>query len=141
MIPSSNSEMSCSPATMRAMVRLYCRSLHGGDIGLCRECEELMRYATLRIDRCVFGEDKPTCARCPIHCYKPARREMAREVMRYAGPRMAWRHPWLSLLHVMDKLRRVEQVVELLDKAARNLDTELASQPGRSASKAPSVPR
>jgi hypothetical protein len=28
--------------------------------------------------------------------------------MRYAGPRMAWRHPWLSLAHVLDKLRRVE---------------------------------
>jgi hypothetical protein len=23
--------------------------------------------------------------------------------MRYAGPRMIWRHPWLALMHVVDK--------------------------------------
>jgi hypothetical protein len=32
--------------------------------------------------------------------------------MRYAGPRMALRHPWLSLLHVLDKLRHVEHPME-----------------------------
>jgi Nitrous oxide-stimulated promoter len=26
-----------------------------------------------------------------------------REVMRYAGPRMILRHPWLALMHVVDK--------------------------------------
>lgn len=28
--------------------------------------------------------------------------------MRYAGPRMTYRHPWLSLMHLVDKLRNVE---------------------------------
>jgi hypothetical protein len=28
--------------------------------------------------------------------------------MRYAGPRMLLRHPWLSLTHFADKARRVE---------------------------------
>jgi hypothetical protein len=28
--------------------------------------------------------------------------------MRYAGPRMVLRHPWLSLTHFLDKARRVE---------------------------------
>lgn len=93
-------------ATMRAMVHLYCRSLHDGDFGLCRECEELMQYATRRIDRCVFGEDKPTCARCTVHCYNTAMRERVRDVMRYAGPRMIWRHPLLALAHVFDKRRK-----------------------------------
>ena len=92
-------------ATMRAMVRIYCRSLHGAEIGLCPDCDELMRYATRRIDRCVFGEDKPTCARCTVHCYNKAMRERVREVMRYAGPRMIWRHPLLALAHVLDKRR------------------------------------
>jgi hypothetical protein len=30
-------------------------------------------------------------------------REKVKEVMRYAGPRMIWRHPWLALMHVVDK--------------------------------------
>jgi hypothetical protein len=29
----------------------------------------------------------------------------AREVMRYAGPRMLSRHPWLALMHFFDTLR------------------------------------
>ena len=29
-------------------------------------------------------------AKCPVHCYQRDRREQAREVMRYAGPRMVW---------------------------------------------------
>jgi Nitrous oxide-stimulated promoter len=32
--------------------------------------------------------------------------------MRYAGPRMTLRHPWLSLTHLTDKLRRVEHPME-----------------------------
>ena len=31
--------------------------------------------------------------------------EQVREVMRYAGPRMPLRYPWLALLHLLDKLR------------------------------------
>jgi len=29
-----------------------------------------------------------------------------REVMRYAGPRMLWRHPWLALAHLLVDGRR-----------------------------------
>jgi hypothetical protein len=43
-----------------------------------------------------------------IHCYKPAMRVQARAIMRYAGPRVPFRHPWLRLAHVLDKLHRVE---------------------------------
>jgi hypothetical protein len=55
-----------------------------------------------RLDRCPFGEDKPTCATCPIHCYKPQVRDRIREVMRFAGPRMLWHHPILAIRHVLD---------------------------------------
>jgi len=47
---------------------------------------------------------KPTCARCPVHCYRPAMRTEVQQVMRYAGPRMLWRHPWLALRHECDAL-------------------------------------
>jgi hypothetical protein len=94
--------------TMGAMVSIWCADHHhGGDV-LCRGCRSFLDYAERRLEKCPYGEDKPTCAKCPVHCYKRAQRELAREIMRYAGPRMVWSHPWLSLLHVADKLRRVE---------------------------------
>ncbi|MCK5227056.1 MAG: nitrous oxide-stimulated promoter family protein, partial [Desulfobulbaceae bacterium] len=47
-----------------------------------------------------------TCGNCPIHCYKPKMRKKVREVMRYAGPRMIWRHPFLALCHTIDGMRK-----------------------------------
>jgi len=46
------------------------------------------------------------CSLCPVHCYSQTNRERIRTVMGYAGPRMLWRHPWLTLLHFRDKQRR-----------------------------------
>ena len=100
--------------TMQRMVELHCADRHGTPRGqLCGDCGEFLVYVQRRLEKCPYGEDKPTCAKCPIHCYKPAQREMAREIMRYAGPRMPLRHPWLSLLHVFDKLRRVEHPMDV----------------------------
>ncbi len=82
------------------MIHIYCRDQHEGD--LCPDCQALMSYVNLRLDRCRFGEDKPTCARCPVHCYQRDRREQIKAVMRYAGPRMLWEHPWLSVCHLLD---------------------------------------
>ena len=91
--------------TVSAMLQIYCRDHHGR--ALCPDCAELARYVSLRLDRCQFGPDKPTCARCPVHCYQPSRRDEIKAVMRYAGPRMLWRHPWLSLWHLVNgRLRR-----------------------------------
>lgn len=37
--------------------------------------EALFAYAQKRLDKCVFGEEKPACKQCPVHCYQPAKRE------------------------------------------------------------------
>jgi hypothetical protein len=95
--------------TMRCMIEIHCRDHHASGPGAsCEDCRRFLDYAEQRLQKCPYGERKPTCARCPIHCYKRAQREQARYIMRYAGPRMTFRHPWLSLAHVLDKLRRVE---------------------------------
>ena len=87
--------------TVAAMVHLYCEDHHDSARGnLCDACRGLLDYSHQRLDRCPYGEDKPTCKVCPVHCYQPARRTDMRLVMAYAGPRMLWRHPWLSLLHL-----------------------------------------
>jgi hypothetical protein len=91
--------------TIRAMIGMYCHNRHGKVDGLCVDCAELMDYAVCRLDRCPFGADKTACARCPVHCYSPAMRTRIKEVMRYGGPRMLWRHPILALLHWRDARR------------------------------------
>jgi hypothetical protein len=99
--------------TMQCMVEIYCADHHGGTrSALCPDCAEFLGYAGRRLEKCPYGEGKPVCAKCPIHCYKQTQREQAREIMRYAGPRMVLRHPWLSLTHMLDKLRRVEHPME-----------------------------
>lgn len=87
------------------MLELYCRRHHCSTGGLCDECAALEAYADRRLDRCPYGPAKPTCANCPVHCYRAAERERMREVMRFAGPRMIWRHPVLALLHLLDGRR------------------------------------
>jgi hypothetical protein len=103
--------------TIGAMMRIYCRDHHrdalarasafGTDpsTGLCPECATLFDYARKRLAGCPYGPEKPTCANCQIHCYGPTQREQTRVMMRYAGPRMMWRHPWLAIAHILDGRR------------------------------------
>jgi len=85
--------------TIAAMVALSCEDHHGGT-PYCDDCRGLLDYALARLDGCRFGEAKPVCAQCTVHCYRPAMRERVREVMRYAGPRMTLRHPVLAAAHL-----------------------------------------
>ncbi|MBL37570.1 MAG: hypothetical protein CMP07_04095 [Xanthomonadales bacterium] len=98
--------------TMRRMVEIHCRD-HHGTTRPCPDCEDFLSYAEQRLDKCPYGEEKPTCAKCPVHCYRKQRREQARDIMRYAGPRMMLHHPWLALMHVLDKFRKVRHPMEL----------------------------
>ena len=103
------SRMDYERKTMEAMVTLYCRAHHHrGD--LCDECRSLIAYARKRLAGCPYQKNKPTCGRCPIHCYKPEMREKIKEVMRYAGPRMVWRHPILAITHMRDRLRKIPPI-------------------------------
>lgn len=88
------------------MVAMYCRRHHGGST-LCESCAELVDYADSRLERCPYGGDKPACSDCPIHCYRPEPREKMREVMRFAGPWMLWRHPYLAIRHLLDERKPV----------------------------------
>ena len=85
------------------MIRLYCRKKEGNK-ELCPGCQELLQYAAARLERCKFGENKPTCKKCPIHCYRPQMKERMCKVMRWAGPRMILHHPVAAIRHVMREL-------------------------------------
>jgi hypothetical protein len=97
--------------TIAAMVGCYCQHHHDTKATLCPKCRELLDYAAVRLERCRFGVEKPVCVKCPVHCYQRDRREQVRAVMRYAGPRMLWRHPILSLRHWFDGFCRAPAVV------------------------------
>ena len=71
------------------------------------DAEALKAYTHTRIEQCRYrGKlEKPFCNACPVHCYKPDMRRQIRTVMRYSGPRMLFRHPVLSLQHLIGTIR------------------------------------
>jgi hypothetical protein len=91
--------------TLAVMIRLYCHELHRNN-EICPDCRELLAYALERLDKCPFQEGKTTCAKCPVHCYKPEMRTRIRAVMRFSGPRMIYRHPVLAISHLIDGFRK-----------------------------------
>lgn len=94
--------------TVRAMIGIYCKSHHGTNKNnLCESCSNLLEYALKRIDKCVFGFDKPSCEKCPVHCYKKKYRDEIKTIMRYAGPRMIYKHPILAIKHMIKNRRSI----------------------------------
>ena len=92
--------------TVEVMIRRYCRDKHNTPGKLCPDCRELLEYARKRLSLCPFQENKTTCGKCPVHCYKPDMKSRVQQVMRYVGPRMIWSNPLLSLRHGLDGLRK-----------------------------------
>ena len=92
--------------TVGVMIKMYCRGKHGTREGLCPECDALWQYVQVRLDRCPFQERKTTCKNCPVHCYRPDMKRRITEVMRYAGPKMWYRHPILTIWHFIDGARK-----------------------------------
>ncbi|WP_075202590.1 nitrous oxide-stimulated promoter family protein [Vibrio mexicanus] len=93
--------------TVASMMEIYCRSHHDSSKGLCAACNDLLIYAEQRLDRCPYGQEKPTCNQCPIHCYKSEPKEQMRLVMRYSGPRMLLPHPILAIRHLLHERKPV----------------------------------
>lgn len=90
-------------STVTTMIKIYCEGNHGKE-ELCDECLELATYADFKVKHCKFGDEKPVCGKCTVHCYKPEMREKIREVMRYSGPKMVYKHPIMLIKHVKDKI-------------------------------------
>jgi len=88
--------------TVQIMLRLYCKDHHHSVGGLCSECQELSDYAMNRLTHCKFGESKPTCVKCTVHCYRSVMRKRIIEIMRYSGPKMLFAHPIAAIRHLMD---------------------------------------
>lgn len=85
--------------TVEKMISLYCEKKHTpSSTTLCSECQNLLEYSNQRLEQCQYQEDKPTCRKCPVHCYRPIMREEIRRVMRFSGLRLVLRAPmdWIK---------------------------------------------
>jgi hypothetical protein len=109
-MPYSSPRIKRESRTIKAMIALHCHGHHWNRTGLCPDCAALLAYSLLRLQKCPFQKNKPACGLCLAHCYNLSMREKIQSVMRYSGPRMLYRHPILTLLHMKDRLtHRMEQ--------------------------------
>lgn len=86
------------------MIAIYCRGSKHGKGQLCPECTVLLEYAHKRLDLCRFGEEKPFCKLCTVHCYNKEMRAQIRTVMRYSGPRIMLYHPATAVEHLVSSI-------------------------------------
>ena len=123
--------------TIQAMVDLYCKAHHEAPHP-CRACSALLRYARGRLAACPFGEDKPVCSKCPVHCYGRVMRGRVTDVMRFAGPRMILHHPVAAVRHLVRERMPAKNQIEYLpddtineamDRQIRDLLTLCFTQP------------
>ena len=92
--------------TLARFIEMYCRCRHkdaeksavtlkthdvaalaGRSVALCRPCGKLLAHAFVKRTTCPM-DPKPSCKRCPDHCYQPVYRRQIREVMKYSGRRL-----------------------------------------------------
>ena len=106
--------------TILAMHKMYCKAKHGNDV-LCKSCNELYSYSIKRIEACHFQPEKPACSRCPVHCYKADMRARVRDVMRYAGPRMIYKHPYYAMFHIINVIRSKRIIARYYSQRKRRL--------------------
>jgi hypothetical protein len=87
--------------TVGIMIDLYCKMNHSAESN-CNECREIKAYVFKKLEKCPFGIQKPTCLNCKVHCYQKSEREKIREIMKFSGPKMIFRHPYLAIMHILD---------------------------------------
>ena len=90
----NGSKIQKEKVTVEKFIHFYCEKKHGSsNKTLCSDCQELLEHSNLRLTHCRYQEEKPTCRKCPVHCYRPEMREKIRDVMRFSGPRYALHAP------------------------------------------------
>lgn len=104
---------------VQTMINMFCAANHKVEGTLCKECGELSAYAEKRLLSCLYGEIKPVCKDCPVHCYSPQRREQMRQVMQYSGPRMIYRKPFYATIHMIDNLLSPKQKKKPISKSGK----------------------
>ena len=105
--------------TVRTMITMYCKAHHHPEGDMCEECAAVFSYASLKYHRCLFGEDKPVCTVCLVHCYTKEYREKIRKIMRYSGPRMILHHPLMAIDHLLLERRSKKNLPRYLRRVGK----------------------
>lgn len=107
--------------TVAEIIKIYChghRHLRATGKELCPECQKMSEYALVRLAKCPRMDIKTFCSVCPVHCYGREEAVKIREIMAFGGPRMLWKHPWMTLRHIWIEwrtrhgLRKKEAVIQ-----------------------------
>ena len=103
---------------LAGFVRIYCRAQHAGAprklfeikdarlqaelnyLELCGDCARLLEHGAAKLSLCPY-EPKPSCRKCPTHCYAPGYREQVKKVMRFSGTYLLKRGRLDILLHYL----------------------------------------
>lgn len=95
--------------TLEAIGRIYCKAHHDDactpkdEAGLCASCRETIDATLARTVACPYGH-KGNCQDCTLHCQRGEAQARIREIMRYAAPRMTFRHPLMTLNYLKKKV-------------------------------------
>lgn len=93
---------------MEAIGSIYCCGNHddvirGEDI-MCPECRKAIEGTLQRAEACPHGHEG-NCQDCDTHCQRGEAQQSIKRIMRYAAPRMAFRHPLMTATYLRKKLR------------------------------------
>lgn len=98
--------------TLEAIGSIYCRGNHDAAkrdaAGMCPECREAIEQTLDRASSCPHGHEG-NCQDCKTHCQRGEAQVRIKAIMRYAAPRMAFRHPIMTLEYMRKKLRDRKQ--------------------------------
>ncbi len=125
MVSNTNTRINRETKTISTMVSLYCKNHHdesGG--GICDECNHIQHYAVIRLQKCPFIENKPTCAQCLVHCYNKDMQNKVKQIMRYSGPRLLLSHPILAIRHLIDGRIQPSPLQRKTDNTPDNLNNK-----------------
>lgn len=94
------------------MIHIYCKTNHRTKGALCEDCNELLAYSQLRINKCPFMENKTFCSNCKVHCFRNEKREKIKQVMAFSGKRMIFYHPIIAINHVIQMRKQKKRIGE-----------------------------
>lgn len=92
--------------TVEAIGQIYCHDHHGNaerdSGGLCANCREAIELTIQRTEACPHGHSG-NCEDCKTHCQHGQAQENIKKIMRYSAPRMAYKHPIMTLRYIRRK--------------------------------------
>ena len=86
----------------------YCKGNHAGRAkdaaGMCPECRGAIEQTLARAEACPHGHEG-TCQDCATPCQRGEAQQRIKAIMRYAAPRMMFRHPLMALGYLRKKAK------------------------------------